>query len=153
MKRLVIGTLSLATTLGAIALGSSAPALSQVISQAITQGITISPQFQPDPMVLQGTSGGTQTSTNCGSIAATPNYEVQLSSDFSYLRFSLRGSGQPTLLIRRLPNGTSSCISADTSNSTINAPGYWEAGRYAISVGDRAGGQNPYTLTITQKRN
>lgn len=152
MKRLVIGTLSLATTLGAIALGSS-PVFSQVISQVVTQGITVNPQFQPDPIVLQGNSGGTQTSPNCGSIAATPNYEVQLSSDFSYLRFSLRGSGQPTLLIRRLPNGTPSCISADSSNNTINAPGYWEAGRYAIYVGDRAGGQNPYTLTITQKRN
>jgi hypothetical protein len=102
--------------------------------------------------VLQGTSGGGQASSNCGNISAAPNHVIQLNNDFTYLRFSLQGSGQPTLLIS-LPNGTTSCISADSSSGRINAPGYWEQGSYAIHVGDRAGGQHSYTLSITQRRN
>lgn len=140
MKNLTISTL---TTLFLVLLGSY-PALSQ--------GIAIAPQFQPDPLVLQGTSGGGQASPNCGSIATVPNHVVQLNSDFSYLRFSLQGGGQPTLLIR-LPNGTTSCISADANSGRINAPGYWEQGSYTFYVGDHSGEQHPYTLSITQKRN
>jgi hypothetical protein len=110
----------------------------------------IKPGFQPD-LVVRGTSGGSQASKNCGMIAATPNVVVNLSENFNYLRFSVQGAGQPTLLIQA-PNG-SSCVQADNfSGGKIEAPGYWEKGSYSIYVGDRAGGQHPYTLTITQKR-
>lgn len=143
MKNLIIGTLNLATAIAAIAIGGN---------PAFGQPVAISPQFQPDPVVLQGTSGGGQASANCGSITAAPNHVVQLNSDFPYLKFSLQGGGQPTLLIR-LPNGTTSCISADANSGRINAPGYWEQGSYALYVGDRSGGQHPYTLSITQRRN
>ncbi len=143
MQKLIMGTLGLATAIAAMTMGGN-PAFGQTVA--------ITPQFQPDPMVLQGTSGGGQASSNCGSIATAPNHVVQLNSDFSYLRFSLQGDGQPTLLIR-LPNGTTSCISADANSGRINAPGYWEQGSYAFYVGDRSGGQYPYTLSITQRRN
>ncbi len=139
MKNLTISTLA---TLSLVLLGSY-PALSQ--------GIAIAPRFQPDPMVLQGTSGGSQASPNCGQLPATPNHVVQLNSDFPYLRFSLQGRGQPTLMIR-LPNGSTSCVSADRATGTINAPGYWEQGSYQLYVGDRTGEQHPYTLSITQQR-
>lgn len=144
MKKLIMGTLGLATAIATMMIGSH---------PAFGQPVTLTPQFQPDPVVLQGTSGGSQASTNCGSIPTTPSQVVQLDGDFPYLRFSLQSSGQPTLLIVRLPNGTPSCISADSSSGRINAPGYWEQGNYAIYVGDRAGGQHPYTLSITQRRN
>lgn len=143
MKHLTIGTLGLATAIATVLLGSS-PAFSQTVA--------ITPQFLPDPMELRGNSGGGQASSNCGNISAAPNHIVQLNADFPYLRFSLQGGGQPTLLIR-LPNGSTSCISADTTSGRINAPGYWEQGSYAIYVGDRSGGQHPYTLAITQRRN
>jgi hypothetical protein len=139
MKYLTISTLA---TLSLALLGSY-PALSQ--------GIAIAPRFQPDPMVLQGTSGGTQASPNCGQLPAAPNHIIQLNSDFPYLRFSLQGRGQPTLMIR-LPNGSTSCVSADRATGTINAPGYWEQGSYQLYVGDRTGEQHPYTLSITQQR-
>ncbi len=112
---------------------------------------TINPGFQPDPLVVSGTSGGSQASKGCGMIGATPNYVVNLATNFNYLRFSVQSAGQPTLLIKA-PNG-SSCVQADSlSGGKIEAPGYWEKGSYAIYIGDRAGGQHPYTLRITQQR-
>jgi hypothetical protein len=116
-------------------------------AQAQTRQIT--PGFQPDPLEFKGTSGGSQASKGCGMIGATPNYVVNLTTNFNYLRFTVQGSGQPTLLIQG-PNG-SSCVQA-VPGGNIEVPGYWEKGTYSIYVGDRAGNPNPYTLSITQKR-
>jgi hypothetical protein len=83
-------------------------------------------------------------------IRATPNHVVTLTDNFNYLRFSVQSTGQPTLLIEG-PNG-SSCVQADKySGGTIQSPGYWEKGIYRVYIGDRAGGQNPYNLSLTQK--
>lgn len=114
-----------------------------------SQPIQIVPGFQPDPMVVTGTSGGSQSSKGCGMTAAAPNHVIRLGDNFNYLRFSVQSAGQPTLLIEA-PNG-SSCVQADSlSGGAIQAPGYWEKGTYSIYVGDRSGAQNPYTLSITQ---
>jgi hypothetical protein len=111
----------------------------------------IAPGFQPDPLVLTGSSGGSKASKGCGMIKATPNHIITLGDSFKYLRFSLQSAGQPTLLIEG-PNG-SSCVQADSfSGGAIQAPGYWEKGNYSIYIGDRTGSQHPYTLSITQKR-
>jgi hypothetical protein len=118
---------------------------------ARTQTIQIKPGFQPEPLVITGTSGGSQASKGCGMMGATPNHVINLSENFNYLRFSVQSAGQPTLLIQA-PSG-SSCVQADSfSGGKIEAPGYWEKGTYSIYIGDRAGGQHPYTLSITQKR-
>lgn len=109
----------------------------------------INPGFQPDPLVINGTSGGSVTSRGCGMIGAAPNYVVNLATNFSYLRFSVQSAGQPTLLIQG-PSG-SSCVQA-LPGGNINVPGFWEKGTYSVYVGDRAGGQHPFTLSITQKR-
>lgn len=128
--------------------------LAMILSSAgvgYAQTAQITPGFKPDPLVLTGTSGGTKASKNCGMIGATPNHVVNLNTNFNYLRFSVQSAGQPTLLIEG-PNGKS-CVPADSfSGGTIQTPGYWEKGPYSIYVGDRAGGQHPYTLSITQKR-
>ena len=116
-----------------------------------SQPIQITPGFQPDPMVVTGTSGGSQSGKGCGMTGAAPNHVVRLDNNFNYLRFSVQSTGQPTLLIEA-PSGNS-CLQADSfSGGTIQAPGYWEKGSYSIYIGDRAGGQNPYTLSITQTR-
>jgi hypothetical protein len=121
------------------------------IATAQPVATSLSLQFQPDPVSFQGSSGGSQATPNCGQIGTNPNHVVQLNDDFPHLRFTLQGAGQPTLWIR-LPNGRTSCILAPANSTTINAPGYWERGTYAIYVGDRAGGSHTYTLTITQRR-
>lgn len=119
------------------------------IGAANSQATQITPGFQPDPLVISGTSGGSVTSKGCGMIGATPSYVLNLATNFNYLRFSVQSTGQPTLLIQG-PSG-SSCVQA-IPGGNINVPGYWEKGTYSIYVGDRAGGQNPYTLRISQKR-
>jgi hypothetical protein len=119
------------------------------VGAVLAQPTRITPGFQPDPLTVTGTSGGTQASKGCGMIGATPNYVVNLANNFNYLRFTVQGAGQPTLLIQG-PNG-SSCVQA-VPGGNIEVPGYWEKGSYSIYVGDRAGTQHPYTLTITQKR-
>lgn len=119
------------------------------VGAVLAQPTQITPGFQPDPLTVTGTSGGSQASKGCGMIRATPNYAVNLANNFNYLRFTVQGAGQPTLLIQG-PNG-SSCVQA-VPGGNIEVPGYWEKGMYSIYVGDRAGGQHPYTLTITQKR-
>jgi hypothetical protein len=119
------------------------------IGAANAQTTQISPGFQPDPLVVSGTSGGSVTSKGCGMIGAAPSYVLNLATNFNYLRFSVQSAGQPTLLIQG-PSG-SSCVQA-VSGGNINVPGYWEKGTYSIHVGDRAGGQHPFTLSISQKR-
>jgi len=119
------------------------------VGAVLAQPTQITPGFQPDPLTVTGTSGGSQASKGCGMIGATPNYVVKLANNFNYLRFTVQGAGQPTLLIQG-PNG-SSCVQA-VPGGNIEVPGYWEKGSYSIYVGDRAGTQHPYTLTITQKR-
>ncbi|HEY9650636.1 MAG TPA: hypothetical protein V6C95_08230 [Coleofasciculaceae cyanobacterium] len=117
-----------------------------------SQPLELRPGFQPDPVVVNGTTGGSPASTNCGVTGATQNVQVSLGANFNYLRFSVQSSGQPTLLIEG-PSG-SSCIQADSlSGGKIQAPGLWEQGLYKISIGNRIEGQHSYTLSITQSRN
>lgn len=112
-----------------------------------SQPIQLAPGFQPDPITVTGTSTNQACSTN----GAAPSHVINLSDNFSYLRFIVKGAGQPTLLITG-PNG-SSCVQADSfSKGTIQLPGYWEKGTYSVTIGDRAGVQNSYTLSFTQKR-
>lgn len=119
------------------------------IGTAYAQTRQITPGFEPDPLEFQGISQGSQASNGCGMIGAAPNYVVKLTSNFNYLRFTVQSAGQPTLLIQG-PNG-SSCVQA-VPGGKIEVPGYWEIGTYSIYIGDRAGGQHPYTFGITQKR-
>ena len=116
-----------------------------------SQPLQISPGFQPDPLAVTGTSGGSQPSKGCGMIRPTPNHVVTLTENFNYLRFKVQSAGEPTLLIEG-PSGTS-CVQADQfSGGTIQAPGYWEKGIYRVYIGDRAGNEHPYTLSLTQKQ-
>jgi len=128
-------------------------ALAMLVSSAgmvRSQPIEISPGFQPDPLVVNGTSGGSTATQGCGMIGTKPNLVLTLNANFKYLRINVQGTGKPTLLIKG-PSGKS-CVPADTlSEGKIQAPGYWEKGTYSIFVGDMAGGQNSYTLSVTQK--
>jgi hypothetical protein len=115
--------------------------------------IELTPGFKNDPLIVKGQSGGQKQTRDCGKIAATPNQTIKMSGDFPYLRFSLQSTGKPTLLIQE-PGGKRTCVSADSfSGGTIESPGYWKQGTYQLYIGDRVGGGQPYTLTITQKAN
>lgn len=121
------------------------------VTLAETPVLKINPQFQPDPLVVRGTSGGVKGS-DCGNIAAQPNQVIQLSESLPYLRLMVESAGQPTLLI----NGPSGrfCVLADRfSGGKPEFSGFWQAGKYSLYIGDRAQGQHPYTLSISRKNN
>jgi hypothetical protein len=121
----------------------------EALAQA--RGIEIKPGFAADPIRLKGSSGGQRATPDCGKIANNPNHTVKMTQDFTYLRFSVQSTGNPTLLIIE-PGGRRSCILADRySNGSIQSSGYWKKGIYQISVGDRSGTSHEYTLSITQR--
>lgn len=100
---------------------------------------------------MRGKSGG-EKSSDCGNIAATPNQIIEVKEALPYGRFSVQSEGQPTLLIEG-PKGRRFCVLADTeAGESPEVSGYWEAGKYSLYVGDRASGQHPYTLSISQKK-
>lgn len=113
--------------------------------------VKITPKSEPDPLVVRGTSGG-EKSSDCGNIAATPSQIIEVTEPLPYLRFNVESEGQPTLLIER-PGKRHFCVLADTeAGESPEISGYWEAGKYSLYVGDRAQGQHPYTLSISQKK-
>lgn len=128
------------------------------INLAVTQAtlaeapvVQINSKFQPDPLVVRGTSGGGKSS-DCGNIAAKPNQVIQVKEPLPYLRLTVKSAGQPTLLIQG-PGGRF-CVLADSySGGNPEISGFWQAGRYSLYVGDRAQGQHPYTLSVSQKNN
>ncbi len=114
--------------------------------------LEIRPKFEPDPLVVRGTSGGSKDSQGCGKIGTAPNLVMNLSNNFNYLRLEVQSEGQPTLLIQS-PSGSLSCVLYDSSSgNTIQSSGFWELGTYLLYIGDRTGEQHPYTLSITQVR-
>ena len=113
--------------------------------------VKITPKSEPDPVVVRGTSGGKESS-DCGNIAATPSQIIQVTEALPYLRLQVKSQGEPTLLIEG-PGGRRFCVLADTQGGeSPEIAGYWEEGNYSLFVGDRAQGQHPYTLSISQKK-
>lgn len=122
------------------------------ITLVSAEPLPITPNFKPDPIVLTGISGGKKNSQGCGKIGEEPNHVIRLSDDFKYLRFSVEGEGDLTLLIEP-PSGPPSCILYDSAaGGKIQSSGLWESGIYRISIGDRSGQNHNYTLSITQIR-
>ncbi len=114
--------------------------------------LPITPNFKPDPIVLTGISGGAKDSQGCGKIGEQPNHVIRLSNNFKYLRFSVEGEGDLTLLIES-PSGSRSCVLYDSAaGGKVQSSGFWEIGTYLIYIGDRSGQKHNYTLSITQIR-
>jgi len=116
-----------------------------------SETIAIRPRLQQaDPLVFSGTSGGSQNSNDCGMIATTPNHVIQIDEQIDYLRFTVEGGGQPTLLIEG-PNSRT-CVPGLPGEHKVEDSGLWKPGRYSISIGEAAGGQHSYKLSITRQR-
>lgn len=116
---------------------------------ASSQIVSVTPNSSG--VTLDGTSGGARKDSSCaGFVADRPNHTIQVTED-SNLRFSLKGTGQPTLLITGA-QGQTICVQADSlSGGKIEIPGRWSKGNYSVYVGDRAQGRNPYTLSIAPR--
>lgn len=125
--------------------------LATVSAAGANQILQLAPQILPDPLVVQGTSGGGKN-TDCGYISETPNQVIEVTQPFPYLRFSVQSVGSPTLLIDG-PGGRF-CVLADTySGGKPEMSGLWTVGTYNIYVGDRSNSQHPYSLSISPRPN
>jgi hypothetical protein len=135
------------TTLPSVLAISCAIAATGFAQEAV---VKVSPKLEPDPLIVKGQSGGEKNS-DCGSISTTPSQVLQVTEPLPYLKLRVQSEGEPTLLIEG--PGRRFCVLADTAaGETPEISGYWEAGKYSLYVGDRAQGQHPYTLSISQQK-
>ncbi|MEH1831105.1 MAG: hypothetical protein V7L29_03230 [Nostoc sp.] len=139
-------------TLRLVAIVPTALAMSLVFTEAnLAQKptIQINRNFQRDPLILNGKSGGTVKS-NCGNITTAPNQVIQVTESLPYLRLTVESQGKPTLLIDG-PGGRF-CVMPDSySGGKPELSGYWQAGKYLLYVGEISQLEYSYTLSISQK--
>lgn len=120
------------------------------VAYSQTPVIELGSKLSNDPLEVNGTSGATNNS-NCGYISPTPNQVVKVGQQINYLRLSVvQSSGQPTLLVDG-PAGRFCVLADSASGEKPEISGVWVGGTYSIYVGNREGGQHPYTLSITGK--
>lgn len=112
--------------------------------------VVIKPNSQPEPLIVNGKSGGEKKS-NCGNIATAPNQVIQITDPLPYLRLTVESPGKPTLLIDG-PGGRF-CVLADSySGGKPEISGYWQKGNYSIYVGELSQRQYNYSLSFSQQR-
>lgn len=143
LRRLTAMRRNSLASLTAIALGLviATPTLAQTVPP--DEVLDVTPGFEE--MVLEGNSGGSSNSQDCGYTAAVPNHELTLTEDFSYLRLDVLGDANPTLLVIGPDRGDRFC-----ARSLPQQSGYWQAGTYEIYVGDLNGESAPYQLSISE---
>ncbi|MFN6483993.1 MULTISPECIES: hypothetical protein [unclassified Nostoc] len=139
-------------TLRLLAIVPTALAMSLVFTEANlaqTPTIQINRNLQPDPLILNGKSGGTVKS-NCGNISTEPSQVIQVTESLPYLRLTVESQGKPTLLIDG-PGGRF-CVMADSySGGKPELSGFWTTGKYSLYVGEQSQRQYSYSLSISQK--
>lgn len=116
-----------------------------------SQPLQIAPGF-PEPLSVSGVSGGPNNSGDCGFVGQAPNQVIEVTQDLPYWRIAVQTAGAPSLMIQG-PRGRFCVLPANAATAIVEFSGYGDKGTYAIFVGDRAQGQHPYSLSISQKRN
>ncbi|BAZ79566.1 hypothetical protein PN497_15535 [Sphaerospermopsis kisseleviana CS-549] len=128
--------------------------MSLVFNQAVlaqTPFIQINKQLPTDPLVVNGISGGTVQS-NCGNITTQPSQVLQVQESLPYLRLTVEGQGQPTMLIDG-PGGRFCVLADNYSAKKPELSGFWQAGNYLLYVGNLSPGKHNYALSISQQKN
>jgi hypothetical protein len=131
----------------ALALILSAPGVARSDDPTIEVGAIL----KTDPIAFQGQSGGSVSTKDCGYISSKANHLVKITQRNDYLRFSITGGGQPTLLIEG-PKDRFCAIADPSSGENAEISGVWLPGTYRVYVGDRAGGQHNYTFSISSRK-
>ncbi|HHP7231032.1 MAG TPA: hypothetical protein ACFCUY_09250 [Xenococcaceae cyanobacterium] len=124
----------------------------QTIFLAIVLSLMIVDAGKTQP--IQGNSGGSVDSKDCGFIGVSPNHVMNISQRIDYMRLTVQADGgQPTLLIIESDTGQRFCALGDRSSGLLpEISGFWEPGKYEVYVGDRTGNQYPFTLSISTNR-
>lgn len=129
-------------------------ALAMILADAGTlrsQPLQIAPGFR-EPLSVSGVSGGPNNSGDCGFVSQGPNQVIEVTQDLPYWRIAVQTAGAPSLMIQG-PRGRFCVLPANAAAGNVEFSGYGDKGTYVIFVGDRAQGQHPYSLSITQQRN
>ena len=110
----------------------------------IFRGVTINPQFRPDPEFIYGISGGmelareiagrrdTKLGPCTGFVDRNPNHTLRITSPLNYLRVQVISRADTTLIISG-PGGT--WCNDDYEGKNAGIAGQWLAGTYSIWVG------------------
>ncbi|TAF04379.1 MAG: hypothetical protein EAZ78_09345 [Oscillatoriales cyanobacterium] len=115
-----------------------------------SQPLQIAPGF-PEPLTMSGVSGGKNNSGDCGFVAPGPNHVIEVTQNLPHWQIAVQTTGAPSLIIQG-PRGRFCVLPANAAATTVEFSGYGDKGTYTIFVGDRAQGQHPYSLSISQKR-
>ena len=134
--------------------------LSPLSAQQIATNITLDHKFAPNPLVLEGMSGGelkatevvktAETSTGyCdGYVNRQPNHVLVLEDFFEFLKIEVESNNDTTILVQG-PGGVWCNDDSDTTNPVIE--GEWQEGRYQIWIGSyKEDSTNNYQIKITE---
>jgi hypothetical protein len=137
-----------------------APLLSQTRQKTVFDQITLSPNFNPDPGLLEGVSGGsieareitqqieTPTGPCLGFIDRQPDHQMTLTAFFNYLSVVIESQEDTTLIITG-PGGI--WCNDDYKGKNPGIAGQWQPGTYKIWVGSyKKDLYSPYLLRISQ---
>lgn len=161
MARLSLSGLTLLGLISFLAMAS--PGYTQSSSSSLLRDIELAPGFRPDPLTVEGISGGrepteviaetssTATGACVGFVDEQPDHELTLRSDFNFLALEVE-SQQDTVLLLKGPGGV--WCNDDSVNHNPRIAGEWLAGSYSVWVGSYGQGRYyPYTLYIYQDEN
>ncbi|MFB2896420.1 hypothetical protein ACE1CI_26210 [Aerosakkonemataceae cyanobacterium BLCC-F50] len=126
----------------------------------IFQGVTINPQFRPDPQIIQGISGGMERASEVagrrdteigpctGFVDRNPNHTLLITSPLNYLRVQVISPADTTLIISG-PGGT--WCNDDYQGKNAGIAGQWLPGTYSIWVGSyRKDKYAPYKILFSE---
>lgn len=108
-------------------------------------------QIASAPQIEISLQSGGPRSSDCGFLPEQASQQVDITPAFAeqsgFLRFSVRGGGEPTLLVV----GPTGRFCALPNQGITQQTGVWLPGRYDLYVGDRQGKRHRVTLSISSK--
>ncbi len=131
---------------------------STILAQEIVKNIILDGQINPDPIMIEGMSGGTlrgsevvktqETATGLcnGLVAQQPNHILILKTFFEFLKIEVASSTDTTILVAG-PGGVWCNDDYDNDNPALE--GQWQAGKYHIWVGSYEETPQSYRIKIT----
>ncbi len=99
---------------------------------------------------ISGTSGGPQTSSDCGFVPAQPDYSFNITQSAASVSIEVSGSNDYTLLMVGPDNSRECILAHDFDGGAIQSRGLYKQGSYSLYVGDIDGSGAPFTLTVQQ---
>ncbi|MDJ0679037.1 MAG: hypothetical protein QNJ18_04155 [Xenococcaceae cyanobacterium MO_167.B52] len=131
-----------------------------ISAQHIATNTTLESQFTPNPLILEGMSGGkfkatelakteeTATGYCDGYVNLQPNHILVLENFFEFLKIEVESNNDTTILVQG-PGGV--WCNDDSYNTNPVIQGEWQQGSYRIWIGSyQKNSSNNYQIKITE---